>query len=75
MTTQISSLKPDEVPPIFISALGTTKAKAGGLEKQRKIGFDLNLLAKVARGAGAKTYVLISGALGSSGGTQSSNAL
>jgi hypothetical protein len=55
--------------------LGTTKAKAGGLEKQRKIGFDLNLLTKVARDAGAKTYVLISEAFGSSGGTQSSNAL
>lgn len=55
--------------------MGTTKAKAGGLENQRKIDFDLNLLlAKAAKDAGVKTYVLISGGLGASGGTQSSNA-
>lgn len=73
--SQISSLKPDEVPQIFFSSLGTTKAKAGGLENQRKIDFDLNfLLAKAAKDVGVKTYVLISGGLGASGGTQSSNA-
>jgi uncharacterized protein YbjT (DUF2867 family) len=55
--------------------LGTTKAKAGGLENQRKIDFDLNLLlAKVAKDAGVKTYVLISGGLGGNGGIDSSNA-
>ncbi|KAG0651164.1 hypothetical protein D0Z07_2623 [Hyphodiscus hymeniophilus] len=73
--TQISSLKIEEAPQIFFSALGTTKAKAGGLGNQRKIDFDLNLLlAKAAKDAGIKTYVLISGGLGGGGGTNSSNA-
>jgi uncharacterized protein YbjT (DUF2867 family) len=64
------------VAPIFFSSLGTTKAAAGGLENQRKIDFDLNLLlAKAAKDAGVKTYVLISGGLGGGGGVKSSNAL
>lgn len=47
--------------PLFISALGTTRAQAGGLDNQRKIDYDLNLdLAKAAKQAGATTYVLIS---------------
>ncbi|RDW73604.1 hypothetical protein BP5796_07046 [Coleophoma crateriformis] len=72
--TQLSASKPSEVPQILFSALGTTKAKAGGLESQRKIDYDLNLqLAKAAKDAGVRTYVLISGGLGS-GGTGSSNA-
>ncbi|CAI4215507.1 unnamed protein product [Parascedosporium putredinis] len=38
---------------IFFSALGTTKAQAGGIENQRKIDLDLNLsLAKAAKDAG-----------------------
>ncbi|WPG98567.1 Hypothetical protein R9X50_00135900 [Acrodontium crateriforme] len=47
--------------PLFISALGTTRANAGGFENQRKIDYDLNLaLAKAAKDAGAKAYVLVS---------------
>ncbi|KAG0640785.1 hypothetical protein HOY80DRAFT_781418 [Tuber brumale] len=46
---------------VFVSGLGTTRKDAGSLEAQRKIDFDLNLdLAKAAKAAGAKTYVLIS---------------
>lgn len=52
-----------------MSALGTTRANAGGFEKQRKIDYDLNLaLAKAAKAAGTKAYVLIS----SSGSSSSS---
>lgn len=70
----ISALKHEDIPQIFFSALGTTKAAAGGVEKQRKIDFDLNLLlAKAAKEAGIRTYILISGGLGS-GGTESSNS-
>lgn len=46
---------------LFISALGTTRANAGGFENQKKIDYDLNLeLAKAARAAGTTVYVLIS---------------
>lgn len=46
---------------LFISALGTTRAAAGGLENQRKIDYDLNLaLAQEAKSRGTKVYVLIS---------------
>lgn len=46
---------------LFISALGTTRANAGGFENQRKIDYDLNLaLAKSAKEAGTKAYVLVS---------------
>ncbi|RMY35237.1 hypothetical protein D0864_16647, partial [Hortaea werneckii] len=46
---------------LFISALGTTRGNAGGFENQRKIDYDLNLaLAKAAKEAGTKHYVLIS---------------
>ena len=55
---------------LFISGLGTTRAVAGGLENQRKIDYDLNLdLAKAAKEAGTKTYVLIS-----SGGANSTSS-
>lgn len=48
---------------LFISALGTTRAAAGGFENQKKIDYDLNLeLAKAAKAAGTKVYVLISSA-------------
>ncbi|KAK5113191.1 hypothetical protein LTR62_003527 [Meristemomyces frigidus] len=52
---------------LFISALGTTRAQAGGFEKQRKIDYDLNLeLAQAAKAAGTKSYVLVSSAGSSS---------
>ncbi|KAG4428892.1 hypothetical protein IFR05_015621 [Cadophora sp. M221] len=64
-----SSQWPEKVAPIsptpslFISALGTSKAQAGSIENQRKIDFDLNLaVAKAAKAAGIKVYVLISAA-------------
>ena len=48
-------------PPIVFSALATTRAAAGGFDKQYKIDHDLNVdLAKAAKQAGTKTYVLIS---------------
>ena len=48
-------------PSIFFSALGTTKASAGSIEKQREIDHDLNLsVAQTAKQNGAKTFVLIS---------------
>jgi len=48
-------------PSVFLSALGTTRAQAGGAENQRKIDHDLNLaLAKAAKEAGVQTYVLVS---------------
>jgi hypothetical protein len=57
----LSSTSP--TPSIFISALGTTRAQAGGVDKQRLIDYDLNLdMAKAAKAAGVKVYVLISSA-------------
>ncbi|KAK3711490.1 Protein fmp52, mitochondrial [Vermiconidia calcicola] len=54
---------------LFISALGTTREQAGSFENQRKIDYDLNLeLAKAAKEAGTKAYVLVS-----SGGSSSSS--
>lgn len=48
-------------PDIFFSALGTTRGQAGSFEAQRKIDYDLNLaLAKTAKEAGVKVYILIS---------------
>jgi len=45
----------------MLSALGTTRAAAGGLENQRKIDHDLPVsLARVAKAAGCKVFVLIS---------------
>lgn len=52
-----------------MSGLATTRANAGGFENQKKIDLDLNLeLAKAAKAAGTKAYVLIS-----SGGASSSS--
>ncbi|CAG8219166.1 unnamed protein product [Penicillium salamii] len=66
--SQLSSLSP--TPSIFISAFATTKAAAGGFENQYKIEHGLNVeLAKAAREAGSKVYVLIS----SSGANKDSN--
>ncbi|KAF2009611.1 hypothetical protein BU24DRAFT_428509 [Aaosphaeria arxii CBS 175.79] len=48
-------------PSLFISALGTTRAAAGGVDAQRKIDLDLNYdLAVAAKDAGVQTYVLVS---------------
>jgi len=59
--THFSSIQPP--PSIFLSGLGTTRAAAGSFENQRKIDYDLNLsLAKAAKEAGVKVYVLISSA-------------
>ncbi|KAI0765272.1 hypothetical protein C8Q74DRAFT_1041193 [Fomes fomentarius] len=66
------SLFPNPAPAssVFISGLGTTRAAAGGLDQQRKIDYELNFeLAKAAKAAGIKTYVLIS-----SGGASSSSS-
>jgi len=55
----IASLSP--APSILFSALATTRAAAGGFESQYKLEHDLNIeLAKSAKQAGTKTYVLIS---------------
>jgi len=45
----------------LLSALATTRGAAGGFENQYKLEHDLNLeLAKAAKEAGSKVYVLIS---------------
>ncbi len=47
----------------MFSSLATTRAAAGGFENQYKLEHDLNIeLAKAAKQAGTKTYVLISAA-------------
>lgn len=46
---------------LFISTLGSTKGAAGSLAAQRLIDYDLNLdLARAAKAAGTKVYVLLS---------------
>lgn len=55
---------------MFISSFATTKAAAGGFENQHKIEHGLNVeMARAARDAGTKVYVLIS----SSGANKSSS--
>lgn len=55
-------------PSIFFSALATTRAAAGGFENQYKLEHDLNVeMAKAAKVAGSKVYVLISAASASTG--------
>lgn len=50
-------------PSVVFSALGTTRAAAGGLANQWKIDHDLNVeLAKAAKAAGTGTFVFISSA-------------
>ncbi|OOF98825.1 hypothetical protein ASPCADRAFT_204539 [Aspergillus carbonarius ITEM 5010] len=57
--SQLSSLTPP--PGIFFSAFGTTRGAAGSFENQYKVEHGLNVeLARAARDAGAKVYVLIS---------------
>lgn len=56
---QLQALSP--TPDIFISSFGTTRANAGGFEKQYKIEHGLNVeMARAAHEAGTKVYVLIS---------------
>jgi uncharacterized protein YbjT (DUF2867 family) len=53
----VSSLSP--VPSVYFCSLATTRAAAGGFDKQYAIEHDLNIeLAKAAKAAGTKTYVL-----------------
>jgi len=57
----VSSLSP--APSVLFCALATTRAAAGSFENQYKLEHDLNIeLAKAAKQAGTKTYVLISAA-------------
>ncbi|CAI6331640.1 unnamed protein product [Periconia digitata] len=75
-TTWPASYPRSTAPKIFFSALGTTRANAGGLEEQRKLDVDLNLaLAQAANDAGADTYVLISSAGASSSSRFPYNAM
>ena len=64
ITSSDSASWPSKVPTgadVFMSALGTTRARAGGFENQKKTDYDFNLeLAKAAKAAGTKSYVLIS---------------
>ncbi|OAX82571.1 hypothetical protein ACJ72_03076 [Emergomyces africanus] len=62
-TTWSSHLRTGTIPPaeIFFSTLATTRANAGGLAAQRALEHDANLeLARAAKEAGAKVYVLVS---------------
>ncbi|KAK4166779.1 hypothetical protein QBC43DRAFT_313306 [Cladorrhinum sp. PSN259] len=62
--SKLSSISP--VPTTVYSALGTTRAAAGGIANQWKIDHDANVeLAKAAKSAGVKNFVFIS-----SGGTR-----
>ena len=72
-TTSWPAQFPRELSPkIFLSALGTTRAQAGGFEAQKAIDLDLNYnLARAAKDAGVECYVLISAA---SANTQSNFA-
>ncbi|OAP65294.1 hypothetical protein AYL99_01266 [Fonsecaea erecta] len=55
----ISSLSPPA--SVLFCGLATTRAAAGGFDKQYQLEHDLNIeLAKAAKEAGTKTYVLIS---------------
>ncbi|KAF5021057.1 hypothetical protein F66182_6890 [Fusarium sp. NRRL 66182] len=57
----LSGLAPK--PSVVYSALGTTRAAAGGLANQWKIDHDLNVeLAKASKAAGVSTFVFISSA-------------
>ncbi|EGR47345.1 uncharacterized protein TRIREDRAFT_79661 [Trichoderma reesei QM6a] len=55
----VTGLSP--APHVAFSAIGTTRAAAGGLENQWKIDHDLNVdVARAAKQAGVKTFVFIS---------------
>lgn len=60
-TGTIETIGPSLPSAAYFSALGTTRAKAGGVAEQRKIDYDLNLaLAQAAKKAGIGCFVLIS---------------
>lgn len=57
--TKFTAIQPP--PSILFSALGTTRANAGGLDKQWAFDHDFALeMAKAAKAAGVKVFVLIS---------------
>lgn len=57
--SQLASLTP--APSVFISSFATTRGAAGSFENQYKIEHGLNVeLARTARDAGTKVYVLVS---------------
>lgn len=57
----LSAISPG--PEVVFSALGTTRAQAGGIDAQWKIDHDLNVeLVKAAKTAGVKDFVFISSA-------------
>ncbi|KAI0429353.1 NAD(P)-binding protein [Xylaria sp. FL1042] len=59
--SQFAALSPP--PKTVYSALGTTRAQAGGIQNQWKIDHDLNIeLAKAAHAAGTQTFVFVSSA-------------
>ncbi|KAF3061396.1 Protein fmp52-2, mitochondrial [Daldinia childiae] len=59
--SNLSSITPP--PSVVFSALGTTRAQAGGIANQWKIDHDLNVeLAKAAHSAGVKTFIFVSSA-------------
>jgi uncharacterized protein YbjT (DUF2867 family) len=59
--TTLLGLSP--APHVTFSAIGTTRAAAGGIENQWKIDHDLNVeVARAAKQAGVKTFVFISSA-------------
>ncbi|SPQ23152.1 030e9fe7-9eb6-4a41-8ced-23e10243f8ac, partial [Thermothielavioides terrestris] len=61
---KLSAITP--VPSTVFSALGTTRAQAGGIANQWKIDHDLNVeLARAAKAAGVRRFVFVS-----SGGTR-----
>ncbi len=58
---RLAAIKP--VPSTVFSALGTTRAQAGGIANQWKIDHDLNVeLAKAAKDAGVRHFVFVSSA-------------
>lgn len=57
----LASLSP--APAVAFSAVGTTRAAAGGIANQWKIDHDLNVdIARAAKEAGVRTYVFVSSA-------------
>ena len=68
-STHIRSATPK--PEVFFSSLATTRANAGGFDKQYALEHDANIeLARAAKDAGTKVYVLIS-----AGGANSRSSL
>jgi uncharacterized protein YbjT (DUF2867 family) len=60
-TSKLTSITPP--PSTVISALGTTRAAAGGIANQWKIDHDLNVeLARAAKEAGVRHFVFVSSA-------------